>query len=152
MFQLPQVLQRFIYEFDSTYRKQFDRCLIEIGKMNPTAKEFSTLEITEDQIVDCDIVELVDIDCDDFNFTIDYHIQNEHYEYSIYQKNEWKDFSNASRKLFSKTLISTFPAMSQDPDHDFSYNYNTKTEVEAYDRTLEEYYELFSKVMEGLRA
>lgn len=147
MFQLPQVLQSFIYEFDSTYRKQFDRCLIDIKKMNPTANE-----ITEDQIVDPDIVEILDIDCEDFSFTIDYHTYIDEFEYSITRKSEWKDFSKASRKLLSQTLVCTFPTMSQDPDNDFSYNYDTETEFEAINSSFEDYYELFDKIMAELRA
>lgn len=147
MFQLPQVLQSFIYEFDSTYHKQFDRCLIDIKKMNPTANE-----ITEDQIVDPDIVEILEIDCEDFSFTIDYHIEHEHYEYNITRKNEWEDFSKASRKLLSQTLVSTFPTMSEDPDHNFSFNFDTEFYQEVNDGILEDYYELFDKIMAELRA
>jgi hypothetical protein len=151
MFQLPQVLQSFIYEFDSTYRKQFDRCLVDIKKMNPMVKD-----ITEDQIIDPYIWELFDINCEDFDFTIDYQVEIDLYEYTISRKNEWKDFSKASRKLLSQILVSTFPTMSQDPDNDFSFTYETKTDigwtVEAMDGTLEDYYELFDKMMGELRA
>lgn len=151
MFQLPQVLQSFIYEFDSTYRKQFEHCLPQIQKMNPMANDI----FTSDQIVDEDIIEFLDIDCEDFSFLIYLHMLidgREIYEYNITRKNEWKDFSKASRKLLSQTLVSTFPTMSQDPDHNFSFNFYTEFYEEVNDGTLEDYYELFNIIMAELRA